>query len=154
MKYLFSFLVVSALFFSENSINAEEKNNNKIIIESNDLMKFSKSSIKLSQGKTYELVLKNIGKLPKAAMGHNLIILDQGNDAIAFGAKLITDYGATAVNDWRPVKAGNKVLAQTKMLGPNESDTIKIKFDKKGSYHFICSFPGHFAQMRGIIVVD
>lgn len=154
MRYCFSFLVVSALLFSENSISTEEKINKKIIIESNDLMKFNKSSIKLIKGVTYDLVLKNVGKLPKAAMGHNLIILEQGNDAIAFGAKLITDYGATAVNNWKPVNAGKKVLAQTNMLGPNETDTIKIKFDKKGTYHFICSFPGHFAQMRGIIIVD
>ena len=154
MKYLFSFLVVSALIFSENSTNAEEKLNKKINIESNDLMKFNKSSIKLSKGVGYDLILKNVGKLPKAAMGHNLIILEQGNDALAFGAKLISDYGATAANDWKPIKAGKKVLAQTKMLGPNETDTIKIKFDKKGTYHFFCSFPGHFAQMRGVIVVE
>ena len=154
MKYFFSLFAVSTLFFSETSIVAEEKKNQKVIIESNDLMKFNKSSIKLSKGVTYDFVLKNVGKLPKAAMGHNLIILDQGNDAIAFGAKLITDYGATATNDWKPVKAGKKVLAQTKMLGPNESDTIKVKFDKKGTYHFVCSFPGHFAQMRGVIVVE
>jgi len=89
MKYFFSLFAVSTLIFSETSIVAETKINQKVIIESNDLMKFDKTSIKLSKGVTYDIVLKNVGKLPKAAMGHNLIILDQGNDAIAFGAKLI-----------------------------------------------------------------
>lgn len=153
MKYLLSFLSVSALVFSENSTLAEQEKNKKIVITSNDLMKFDKTNINLNKGVEYKIELKNTGKLPKAAMGHNLVILNPGIDALGFGGKLITDYGATAVNNWKPVKAGNKVLAQTKMLGPNESDIIKVKFVNSGTYHFLCTFPGHFGQMRGTIVV-
>ena len=86
-------------------------------------------------------------------MGHNLIILDTGNDALTFGGNLITKYGATLQNEWKPIKAGKLVLAQTKMLGPNEQDIIKITFKKAGVYHYLCSFPGHFGQMRGVINV-
>ena len=77
----------------------------------------------------------------------------KGNDALTFGGNLITKYGATLQNEWKPIKAGKLVLAQTKMLGPNEQDTIKITFKKSGVYHYLCSFPGHFGQMRGVINV-
>jgi len=117
-------------------------------------MKFDKTSLKLKVGVEYAIKLENIGKLPKAAMGHNLIILNPGIDALKFGQKLITDYGADLSNDWKPVKADKLVFSQTKMLGPRESDTLKVKFDKKGIYHYLCSFPGHFGQMRGKITVE
>ncbi len=45
-------------------------------------MKFDKTSLKLKVGVEYGIKLENIGKLPKAAMGHNLIILNQGIDAL------------------------------------------------------------------------
>ncbi len=154
MKYLLTFLTVSALVFSENSISARDKNPKQIIIKSNDLMKFDKSTLTLKVGEQYNIKLENTGKLPKAAMGHNLIILNPGIDALKFGQKLITDYGADVSNDWKPVKATKLVFSQTKMLGPGESEVLKVKFEKKGVYHFLCSFPGHFGQMRGIITVE
>ena len=44
----------------------------KIVIESNDQMRFNLSEITVQQGQTVVLTLKHVGKLPKAAMGHNL----------------------------------------------------------------------------------
>jgi azurin len=154
MNNILTFLSVSALVFSDVHIYSTEKEITQIVIKSDDLMKYDKTLLKLKKGMIYSIKLENIGKLPKAAMGHNLIILKSGIDAIKFGQKLITDYGAEASNDWKPVKAEKFILSQTKMLGPGESDTLKLKFEKKGSYHFLCSFPGHFGQMRGIITVD
>ena len=154
MNNILTFLSVSALVFSDVHIYSSEKEITQIVIKSDDLMKYDKTLLKLKKVMIYSIKLENIGKLPKAAMGHNLIILKSGIDAIKFGQKLITDYGAEASNDWKPVKAEKFILSQTKMLGPGESDTLKLKFEKKGSYHFLCSFPGHFGQMRGIITVD
>ena len=156
MKDFIIFFGVIFVFFAGETVQAEEKKKSdatKIIIESNDLMKFNKTSINAEKGKSYKLTLKNVGTLPKAAMGHNMVILNPGTDALKFGTELITKHGATLQNEWKPVKAGKQVFAQTKMLGPNEEETLKVKFDKSGVYHFLCTFPGHFAQMRGIINV-
>tara|TARA_B100001029_G_scaffold35474_1_gene27013 strand:+ start:93 stop:566 length:474 start_codon:yes stop_codon:yes gene_type:complete len=156
MKDFVVFFGVIFVFFAGETVQAEEKKKSdatKIIIESNDLMKFNKTSINAEKGKSYKLTLKNVGTLPKAAMGHNMVILNPGTDALKFGTELITKHGATLQNEWKPVKAGKQVFAQTKMLGPNEEETLKVKFDKSGVYHFLCTFPGHFAQMRGIINV-
>ena len=156
MKDFVVFFGVIFVFFAGETVQAEEKKKSdatKIIIESNDLMKFNKTSINAEKGKSYKITLKNVGTLPKAAMGHNMVILNPGTDALKFGTELITKHGATLQNEWKPVKAGKQVFAQTKMLGPNEEETLKVKFDKSGVYHFLCTFPGHFAQMRGIINV-
>ena len=156
MKGIFTFFLLAT---SINSVVSESNDINlkikaiRIVVKSDDLMKFDKSSINVEKNKPYEIILKNVGKLPKAAMGHNLIILDTGNDALTFGGNLITKYGATLQNEWKPIKAGKLVLAQTKMLGPNEQDTIKITFKKVGVYHDLFPFPGHFGPMRGVINV-
>ena len=70
MKLLscFVFAVASAGF-----VNADQK----ITITGND----SRSDVKeftVQAGKKVELTFKNAGKLPKLAMGHNLVILKEG----------------------------------------------------------------------------
>jgi azurin len=157
MSSLFNNILVFCLLLFGFSVQADKEKRKiepiEIVIQSNDLMQYDKNTISAEKGKAYEIILKNIGKLPKAAMGHNLIILKSGIDALTFGQELITKHGATLQNEWKPVKGSRHILAQTKMLGPSEQDTLKIKFDKSGAYHYLCSFPGHFGQMRGIINV-
>jgi|GEM_PF-4612408 len=46
----------------------------KIAIECNDSMQFNKKEFEVPAGKVVELTLHNVGKLPKVAMGHNLVI--------------------------------------------------------------------------------
>ena len=60
--------------------------------------------------------------------------------------------GASATN---PIPEASKedVLAATKLLGPDERDTITFTAPKPGVYQYLCSFPGHFAMMRGTMTV-
>ena len=45
------------------------------------------------------------------------------------------------------------IVASSKILGPNEADTIVFKAGPAGEYPFICTFPGHFGVMKGILTV-
>ena len=115
-------------------------------------MQFDIKSFEVKAGDEVKLTLKNVGKLPKIAMGHNLVILKKGVTAIAFGQKAL-GAGANANN---PLPDGVKsdVVAFTKLLGPDESDTITFTAPAEaGNYEYVCTFPGHFAMMRGTMVV-
>ena len=47
------------------------------------------------------------------------------------------------------------VLAHTKMLGPGESDMVEVTAPAEaGTYPYLCTFPGHFAIMKGVLVVE
>jgi type 1 glutamine amidotransferase len=47
------------------------------------------------------------------------------------------------------------IMGATKMVNPGESDAIKIKVpDVPGDYPFICTFPGHWRIMQGILKVS
>ena len=124
----------------------------KISITGNDQMQFSIREFEVKTGEEVEIEFKNIGKLPKIAMGHNLVILKKGISAIAFGGKAASS-GANATNAL-PDSVKSDVFAYTKLLGPGEKAVLKFKAPlQSGVHQFLCSFPGHYAIMRGIMTV-
>lgn len=119
-------------------------------IEANDQMKFNLTELKAVAGQEITLVLKNVGKMDKAVMGHNVIILKKGTDVAKY-AKLAI---AAKDTDYVPASESGSVIAHTKLTGGGETDTITFTVLEKGTYQFICSFPGHYALMRGRLIVE
>ena len=128
-------------------------NHTQVTITGNDTMQFDIKSFNASRGTNFKLTFKNTGKLPKIAMGHNLVILKKGVSAIAFGQKVLAA-GGNATNAL-PESVKGDVLAHTKLLGPGETEVINFKVPMEtGSYEYVCTFPGHFAMMRGVMEVE
>jgi azurin len=146
MKFLscFIFAVASAGF-----LNADHK----ITITGNDTMQFDVKEFSVKAGAKVELTFKNIGKLPKLAMGHNLVILKEEVSPLKFGQKIM-GMGASPTNPL-PKESLEEVIAATKLLGPGETEKLTFTAPKQaGLYQFLCSFPGHYAIMRGVMVVE
>jgi len=115
-------------------------------------MQFSVKEFEVKAGEQIELEFKNEGTLPKIAMGHNIVILKEGVSAIAFGGKAL-QAGANATNALPDAVKGD-VIAYSQLLGPGESEIVKfIAPVKPGIHQFVCTFPGHYAMMRGVMVV-
>ena len=128
-------------------------NHKEVTITGNDTMQFDIKSFNASKGTDFKLTFKNTGKLPKIAMGHNLVILKKGVSAIAFGQKVLASGGNA--NNALPESVKGDVLAHTKLLGPGETEIINFKVPMEtGSYEYVCTFPGHFAMMRGVMEVE
>jgi len=123
---------------------------NVLVIEGNDQMQFSTNELKAVAGKPIKLTLKHVGKIPKEAMGHNFVILQQGTDEAAFAAKAME----AKATDYVPASEKASIIAHTKLLGGGEEDTIEFTIDKKGTYNFLCTFPGHVAMMKGVLIVE
>lgn len=121
-----------------------------IELEGHDNMTFDKTLFKIKAGQDVKLTLKNVGKLPKESMAHNVVILALGTDEQAFGEAAVS----AKATDHIPASMATDVVAHTKLLGPGESDTITFKVTEAGVYDFICSFPGHFGTMKGKIVAE
>lgn len=123
----------------------------KVTITGNDTMQFDLKTIEAKAGEKIELTFKNVGKIPKIAMGHNLVVLKKGISAIAFGQKAM-GAGANATNAL-PDSVKGDTIAATKLLGPAESETITFTVAEAGDYEYVCTFPGHFAMMRGVLKI-
>ena len=117
----------------------------EVVIEGSDMMKFNLSEIKVAAGKPVALTLKHVGKQPKDMMGHNLVILKAGVDMAAFA----TAAAGAQANNYVPKAQADNVIAATKVLGGGESETLIFDAPAAGVYDFLCSFPGHYAVMKG-----
>lgn len=122
-----------------------------IDVTANDSMKFNLAKIDTKVGQEIKIILTNIGTMPKAAMGHNLVVLKKGTDLKAFSDAAV----AAVATDYIPAGMADKIVAHTKLLGPKQSDEITFKLTEAGEYPFLCSFPAHFlVGMKGVIVVQ
>ena len=123
----------------------------KAVVKGDDAMKFDIKEIKINKASCPEFTVEidHVGKLPAAAMGHNVVIAKTADvDAVAKEGAAAT----SSVND-----GDTRVIAHTKVGGCGEKDSVTFKTDvleAGGDYDFFCSFPGHYAVMRGKVVVE
>ena len=162
MKFLYPFIFLcSFLIFSCQNTNEKEQSKMKssakeqislekeikIILNSNDLMRFDKNMLLVQSGQKITLTLNHIGKMDKLIMGHNFVLLKKDVDVMAFAEKAVLAKN----NEYIP--EGDEVIVYTKLLGGGESDTITFDAPEKGYYTFLCTFPGHWGLMKGKLVV-
>ena len=114
-------------------------------------MKFDVTRIAAAPGETIKIILTNASNLPKAAMGHNWILLTAGADVAAFATAAATE----AASGYVPAKWQDRTLAVINLLGPGESGEVTVKVPAEpGEYPFLCSFPAHcLIGMKGVLVV-
>lgn len=108
-----------------------------------EAMAFDKATLSAKPGQKIKLTFKNASN-----MQHNFVVVKPGT------ADQVTTDSITAGGDKGWLAIGPNVLAHTKLVNPKESDTIIFTAPaQSGEYPYICSFPGHSAMMRGILVV-
>jgi azurin len=122
-----------------------------IELTAGDTMKFDKTEISARAGETLRVVLKNVGTLPKIAMGHNFVLLKAGTDTVEFNTAAFN----ARETDFIPPTMKDAVIANTTLSGPGETVETTFKVPAKpGTYTYLCSFPGHFTLgMRGTLTV-
>jgi azurin len=123
----------------------------KVEITGNDQMQFNTKAFEVTEGQKVVLSLKHIGKTPVIAMGHNVVILKPGTELPAFAAKCAVAKDNGYIPQDPEAKAA--IVAHTKLLGGGESDEITFTAPAAGSYPYVCTFPGHFAIMQGVMTV-
>lgn len=123
----------------------------KIEITGNDQMQYNVKAFEVTEGQKVVLSFKHIGQLPAIAMGHNVVILKSGTVVPSFATKSAPakDTGYIPQDE----ESKKAIVAHTKMLGGGESDEVTFTAPAAGEYPFICTFPGHFAIMQGVMTV-
>lgn len=158
--YLFLILGVSLILFSCNSEKKDSDSSNQteevsadeeevtIHLKSNDQMQFDKKEIEVYEGQKVTLKLEHIGEMPKTSMGHNFVLLDPETSPSSYSKKA----AKAKDNDYIP-EDENLTLAHTKMIGGGEQTEVTFEAPEKGDYDFICSFPGHYSNMKGKFII-
>ncbi|MEP2775738.1 MAG: azurin [Luteolibacter sp.] len=143
-KILFSVLsAVACQFASAADVTVE--------ITGNDQMQFNTKAFEVTEGDKVTISFKHIGQLPAVAMGHNVVFVKPGTELPMFSAKCAPAKDNGYIPEDEESKAA--IVAHTKLLGGGESDTITFTAPAAGDYPYLCTFPGHFAIMQGVMTV-
>ena len=146
MKTFFTMFCASILTTSVYASNCEIK------IEGSDMMKYDVAEITLDTScEQTKISLKHAGKLPINAMGHNVVIVEEKNlnkitQQINFSLGVEKGY----------LPESEDIIFISAMVGGGDTTELEMdmsKLDKTKSYVFFCSFPGHWALMRGKIKI-
>jgi len=122
----------------------------KLEISGNDAMQYDKKELLVAADCTQvELTLTHSGKLPAAAMGHNWVLVKTADLTTVANAGM----SAGLANDYL-TPGDAHVIANTKIIGGGQSATVTFptsKLTKGGDYTFMCTFPGHYVIMKGVL---
>ena len=131
---------------------AQAAGNCTVSLKGDDAMKFDLKEATVSAScPTITIELTHTGKLPAAAMGHNVVVTATKDlDAVA------RDGIKAGVAGHYVNKADARVIAATTLVGGGQKTKVSFpgkKLTAGGDYSFFCSFPGHSMLMKGKLVV-
>ena len=88
------------------------------------------------------------------AISHNLVIIRPGTEeAVGLEVnRMIADPKQIEIGQYIPET--DAILFHTEMVPPNSGETLRFIAPRKpGNYPYICTFPGHWTIMKGVMVV-
>lgn len=114
-------------------------------------MRYRETEFTVAPGETIELVFDNTATSP--SMQHNVVILDTPPEDEFFQKVGEGGMEAGSRNDYVPDM--EIVRAHTAIAKPGE--TVSTTFtapEETGDYGYVCTYPGHWATMRGTMHVE
>jgi len=118
------------------------------VIEGNDMLQFNLKEMKVSAAcSSVTVTLKHTGVMAAEIMGHNWVLTSDAD----FMPVAAAAAGAGLENNYVPV-GDDRVLAATSIIGGGKETSVTFSigsFSAGDDYTFFCSFPGHYAIMKG-----
>lgn len=135
------------LFFSAGISNTTDvlSSNDPLSVELTPVgneLKFEQTTFSVKAGQEIELTFNNTS----TAMPHNVVLLNSASavDRVGTAAMTVDDY----------IPEDDAILAYTAVAQPGE--TVKMTFtapSEPGEYPYICTVPGHYFMMKGVMKV-
>ncbi len=113
-------------------------------------MIFDRNEFTVPAGKRIRIVFENTDSMP-----HNVVIgkpgslTRMGNEA----DRMLQDHPAAVKRGYVPDIP--EVIAATALVFPGETEALDFTTpEKPGKYDFVCTFPGHWRIMKGVMIVQ
>ena len=118
------------------------------VIEGNDMLQFNLKEMKVSAAcDSVTVTLKHTGVMAAEVMGHNWVLTTDSD----FMPVATAAAGAGLEKNYVPV-GDDRVLSATSIIGGGEETSVTFSIGSLSAgddYTFFCSFPGHYAIMKG-----
>jgi azurin len=109
-------------------------------------MLYDKKTLSVPTGALVHLTLKNNATMK--TLPHNWLLLQPGTEAKVAAEGLAKAPDAGYVFDGQP-----NVIAHTGLALPGESTEVTFTAPAPGTYPYICTVPGHYMMMKGVMTV-
>ena len=121
--------------------------------DSKNPLGYDKTELSVKAGQKVKLTLNNTGSI--APQPHNFLLLKPGKlDAVGMLANAMLADPQGMVKSYIPEAAKADIVVNTKLVQPNQSETIEFTAPADaGDYPYMCTFPGHWMLMRGVMHV-
>jgi len=107
-------------------------------------MKYNITQFEVKAGQEVTLIMNNTATSP--VMKHNIVVLASD--------KHITEIGIAAITAPNNIPEHKDILAYTPIADIGESQKVTFMApEKKGKYPYLCTYPGHYVLMRGVMIV-
>ncbi len=118
-----------------------------------EVMRYTKEQFAVKTGQPVKIVFTN-----PDATDHNLVIVRPGALAeVGIAANEMAKDPKNANSDFIPKSKRRLILHASKMIGPTRKSQVHVlRFTaptKAGIYPYVCTFPGHWVVMKGVMVV-
>jgi putative membrane-bound dehydrogenase-like protein len=111
-------------------------------------LEFDKTEFSVKAGETVKIVFKN-----PDFMQHNLLIIEPGSlQKVGKAADELAGEPNAAEQNYVPDMS--EVLFSTALINPDQTVTLTFTApEEPGEYPYVCTFPGHWRTMQGIMTV-
>lgn len=148
---IYGFIFAKKLFFWSKNKQFDQQKGLKIIRISavKERMLYDLKQFEVRVGQSVKLEFVN-----PDAISHNLVIIRPGTEeSVGLEVnRMIADPKQIEIGQYIPET--DAILFHTEMVPPNSSETLRFIAPKEpGNYPYICTFPGHWTIMKGVMVV-
>jgi azurin len=109
-------------------------------------MAYDTKELKVKSGSKVKINLTNQGT--DAAMLHNIVFVKQGAE------KEVAMEGINLKDQGYFNSANTNIIAGSAVAGPGLSVTLEFVAPEPGTYTYICTYPGHWMKMQGLLIVE
>jgi azurin len=109
-------------------------------------MTFSKTALSVPTGAEVHLTLKNNSTM--TTLPHNWVLVKTGTEAsvAAAGLKYGEPAGYIDIHN-------TDMIVHTPLAKPGESTEVTFTAPDPGAYPYVCTVPGHYMMMKGVLTV-
>lgn len=129
----------------QTAVMAQPVDQELVVMAQKNAMAYTTETTRIEApaGATVRIVMDNTSTT-SPTMVHNVVVLRGAGDVQRVGR------AATGSADHIPNDPA--VLAATPLAGPGEKRAVVLTMPPAGEYPFICTYPGHFQFMQGVLV--
>ena len=114
-----------------------------VVPAARNAMRFSVGRVEAPAGATVRLVIDN-SETTSPAMVHNVVVLEAGTP--------VRRVAEAAARERDNVPDDPAILAYTPLAGPGQKMAVVFTMPPPGEYPFVCTYPGHWQTMQGVLV--